>query len=167
MKINTRETLIQWLFVKTNACENFWKVIRESYLDSWHSTQTLWSILLFEKRTWTLSKILRLYLVMILSNVFLWFPTTKNTCNISLSCVFWRKQIIAKSLKILHSWKQIIEQYPIFLFVKTNASELCFELAHTLILISNAKVVHVWITELVNMKKHHYLYSKTISSGKT
>ena len=57
-KINTSETLIQWLFVKIKPCDNFWKIIRECYLDTWHSTETLWTTLLFEERTWTLSKIL-------------------------------------------------------------------------------------------------------------
>ena len=138
-------------FVKTNACENFWKIVQESYLDSGPSTQTSRSILLFEERIWTLCKIL-------------WLDLAKRvSIQYFLSCVFWQKQIIAKSREILHPWKQPIEKYPIFLYLKPNASELCFDLLTFWYWLSNVKGFYMLRTELVNLKKHHFLYCKTVS----
>ena len=140
-------------------CENFWKIIRESYLESWHSTQTLQSILLFEERIWALCKILCLDLAKRVSNIF----HRKNHMQYFSSYVFWQKQIMAKSCEILPSWKQPIEEYPMFLFLKTNASELCFGLLTFWHWFSNVKGFYVLRSELVNMKNHHFLYSKTVS----
>ena len=114
---------------------------------------------LFEERIWTLCKILWLDLAKRVSNIF----CRKNHIPYFLSCAFWQKQIIAKSREILHSWKQPIEKYPIFLFLKTNASELCFDLLTLWYWFSNMKDFYVLRTELVNMKNHHFLYSKTVS----
>ena len=132
--------------------------------------------MLFEERIWTLCKILWLDLAKRVSNIF----CRKNHTPYFLSCVFWQKQIIAKSREILHSWKQPIEKYPIFLFLKTNASELCFDLLTLWYWLSNVKdfcvvflfflffffyqlsFYYVLRTELVNMKNHHFLYSKTV-----
>ena len=124
-----------------------------------HSTQTSRSILLFEERIWTLCKVLWLDLAKRVSNIF----RSKNHIQYFLSCVFWQKQIIAKSSEILRSWKQPIEKYPIFLFIKFNAFELCFDFLTFWYWLNNVKGFYVLRTELVNLKNHHFLYYKTVS----